>query len=154
MTKRLFAFILTVICIAPHTLAGPEHDHDAKEIMAVDLAFSRMAQEKGIVPAFAHYLAQDVVKLDGGAHPIIGHDAAVASMAAPEGTTLVWQPLGGRIAKSKDLAFTWGTYVYSLPTPEGRKDHHGKYFTVWGKEHGEWKAIADGGNPSPGPYPD
>ncbi|NVJ69084.1 MAG: nuclear transport factor 2 family protein [Alphaproteobacteria bacterium] len=126
---------------------------DAEEIKNVDRAFNNMAQEKGIVAAFDHYLANDVVKLDGGRHPIIGHAAVIASMQPPEGATLVWEPQDGRIAASEDLAFTWGTYVYSVDTPEGRKDHHGKYFTIWAKENGKWRAIADGGNPSPGAYP-
>ncbi|WP_417460923.1 hypothetical protein [Kordiimonas sp.] len=33
-----------------------------------------------------------------------------------------------------------------------RKEAFGKYITVWEKRNGEWKAVLDGGNASPGAW--
>jgi ketosteroid isomerase-like protein len=123
------------------------------DIMAVDSAFAAMSGTDGIAAAFAHYLADDAVKLDGGAHPVFGHDVIVSGLKQlPPDARLDWTPQYGKIAASGDLAYTWGTYVFSMMRDGERRESHGKYMTVWEKRDGVWKAVLDGGNVSPGPW--
>lgn len=42
-----------------------------------------------------------------------------------------------------DLAYDVGTYSMSVPTGNGRKQDRGKYLTVWRREGGTWKIVAD-----------
>ncbi|WP_262689632.1 YybH family protein [Kordiimonas aestuarii] len=123
------------------------------EIMAIDQTFAAMSASHGVAAAFSHYLANDAVKLDGGSHAKFGHDVIVAELEGlPTDTTLDWKPEDGKIAASGDLAYTWGTYVFSMVRDGQRRESHGKYITIWEKRDGEWKAILDGGNTSPGPW--
>ncbi len=124
------------------------------EIIAIDQAFSDMAAQKGTRAAFAFYLAEDAVKLDGGAHPMQGHDLILPTLGelSPD-ISLTWTPRDGKISASQDLAFTWGTYVLKRVRNGETNLSYGKYTTIWEKRNGDWKAILDMGNPSPGPYP-
>lgn len=128
---------------------------DKSEIMAVDQAFSDLAAEVGVRAAFAHYLTPDAVKLDGNAHPRRGHAEILPTLPelSPD-VSLTWTPRDGRIAASGDLAFTWGTFVATRVVDGEEQVNYGKYFTIWEKRNGEWKATLDGGNMSPGPYPE
>ncbi len=134
-------------------VAAAAHAGDKDEIMAVDQAFSDMAAQVGTRAAFAHYLAADAVKLDGGAHPRYGHSAILPTLGdLSSNVSLTWMPRDGKIAASNDLAFTWGTYVLRRLAGDETELSHGKYTTIWEKRDGVWKAILDMGNPSPGPY--
>lgn len=137
------------------TLSTNAHASDKNEIMAVDQAFSDMAARVGNRAAFANYLASDAIKLDGGAHPRHGHSAILPTLGElSPNVSLTWTPRDGKIAASGDLGYTWGTYVLQRVTEDGTKVSYGKYTTIWEKRGGEWKAILDTGNPSPGPYPE
>lgn len=127
---------------------------DKAEIMLIDQSFSKMAAKAGTRAAFAHYLAFDAIKLDGGAHPRRGHDEILPTLGelSPD-VSLTWTPRDGKVAASGDLAYTWGTYLLRRVKDGETRLSHGKYTTIWEKRSGEWKAILDMGNPSPGPYP-
>ncbi len=142
--RILFCAFAILLTVAPQAFAGDE------EIMDVDRAFARMSMERGIANAFDHYLSEDAVKLDGGAHPQIGHTTIITGMRQiPADATLDWKPAAGKIAASGDMAYTWGTYVLTFMSDGERKEAFGKYITVWEKRAGEWKAVLDGGNASP-----
>lgn len=43
-----------------------------------------------------------------------------------------------------DLAWDVGTYTMTVPQPDGKKKQdRGKYLTVWRREGGAWKIVAD-----------
>lgn len=140
--------------VAAVILAAPALAADKADIMAVDSAFSQMSMRDGVAAAFSHYLAPDAIKLDGGAHAVIGHDEIMKGFEGlPADFTLEWWPQDGRVAKSGELAYTWGVYELSYTDADGKKTGFGKYTTIWELQDGEWKAILDTGNPSPGPAP-
>ncbi len=135
-------------------LGTPTYASDKEEIMAVDQAFNDMAARVGNRAAFAHYLAVDAVKLDGGAHPRYGHSAILPTLdELSPNVSLTWTPRDGKVAASGDLGFTWGTYVLRRVDGDEARLSYGKYTTIWEKRGGVWKATLDMGNPSPGPYP-
>lgn len=123
------------------------------DIMAIDQAFNDMAARVGNRAAFAHYLAPDAVKLDGGAQPRHGHRQILPTLGelSPD-VSLTWTPRDGKMAASGDLAYTWGTYVLQRKKGDDTQISYGKYTTIWQKRGSEWKAILDMGNPSPGPF--
>lgn len=148
--KRLIA------CLALITIWGSNAIADGKdEIMAIDQAFSDMAAYVGNRAAFAHYLAGDAVKLDGGSHPRRGQSAILPTLGElPPNVSLVWTPREGKIAASGELGYTWGTYILRRVSGSDTRISYGKYTTIWEKRGDQWKAILDMGNPSPGPYPE
>ncbi|MFZ5609686.1 MAG: YybH family protein [Pseudomonadota bacterium] len=134
---------------APALAQGPD------EVLAADRAFAALSRKEGAPAAFARYLADDAVKLDPGRAPVTGKAAIVQAMRAAwdPRATLDWQPQGGAVAASGDLAYSWGLWTYSGPDESGVvKISHGKYLTVWrrGKD-GAWRVIADSGNAGPAP---
>lgn len=135
-------------------LAIPANAQDKSEIMAVDQAFSDLAAEIGTRGAFARYLREDAIKLDGNAHPRKGHSEILPTLGElSPNVSLTWTPRDGKVAQSGELAYTWGTYVLRRVRDGEETLSYGKYTTVWEKVGGTWKAILDMGNPSPGPYP-
>ncbi|WCL52679.1 YybH family protein [Gimibacter soli] len=147
--RKTLATLLLVAAFTPAAMAD-----DRGDIMGVDSAFSRMSMERGMAAAFSHYLASDAVKLDGGAHATLGHDAIMKGFEGlPADMQLEWWPQDGSVAGSGDLAYTWGTYELRFMKDGERKTAYGKYTTIWAKRDGEWKAVLDMGNASPGPAP-
>lgn len=123
-------------------------------LLEVDRAFSRMAASGGVQQAFAHYLAVEAVALNPSEQPVLGRAAIVAGFEGiPDGYELSWDPVAGGISASGDLGFTWGRYVATIPTSDGKSvERYGKYVTIWKKQaDGSWKAVLDGGNPNPAP---
>lgn len=125
------------------------------EILAVDKAFSQMSIEQGERAAYAHYLSKNAVSLENDKLPDIGRDHILSTFADPTAGPVAeaeWNPMGGKVAASGDMAYTWGTFVVYRPIDDGTKQaYHGKYTTVWIKEDGDWKIAVDIGNDSPGP---
>lgn len=88
----------------------------------------------------------------------MGHEAARAIWAeilTTPGVSLRWKPVGAELARSGELGYTYGTYVFRKSEP-GKEDvtRYGKYVTIWRKESGGWKVAADIGTPSPAPETD
>ena len=61
-----------------------------------------------------------------------------------EDVSLDWEPLGGAVSASGDLAYTYGDYE----TRNGDEViARGRYVTVWRKgEDGVWRVLTDIGN--------
>ncbi len=128
-------------------VAGPVED-----MLAADTAFAKMAQDESVPAAFAAYAADDVWMLPEGAQPYQGRDTLIAQFADwPENATLEWFPQDGMAAPAGDFGFTWGRYVFTARNDEGENVGHGKYVSIWRKENGAWKFVADIGNSNPAP---
>ena len=66
-------------------------------------------------------------------------------MFALPGIALTFQPSKVEVARSGDIAYTYGTYTMNLSDPKGQPlTDRGKYVTVYKKQAGgEWKAVVD-----------
>ena len=64
---------------------------------------------------------------------------------------LVWQPEKVGVARSGDLGYTSGTYVWTFKDASGKPvSDKGKYLTVWKKQaDGSWKVLFDMFNTDP-----
>jgi ketosteroid isomerase-like protein len=125
-------------------------------ILAADRAFAALSLEKGAAKAFEAYAANDAISFGNAWEPIIG-PAAIAALVG-NGGTLEWVPVGGKMAASGELGYTWGRWK-STPKPakpgDTPKVEHGKYVTIWQKQgDGKWKFTLDTGaasDPPPNP---
>ncbi|WP_428409907.1 YybH family protein [Hyphococcus sp.] len=130
------------------------HADPVEEMLDADSAFAAMAQEDGVPTAFAAYAAEDVRMFPEGSASYTGRAALIERFATwPEGATLEWTPMTGAAASSGDFGYTWGTYVFTAPGEDGDTSSYGKYVSIWRKDGGEWKFIADIGNQGPAPEP-
>jgi len=116
-------------------------------VLRAELAFARLADEKGIRTAFLTWLTED------------------ASVFSPRMTTrkeqygpepgdpghLVWYPEAMGLAASGDLAWSLGPWTYAVKKG-GPVLVHGHFLSVWRKQAtGGWKAVADIGVPHAAP---
>jgi ketosteroid isomerase-like protein len=89
-------------------------------------------------------LLPDVLFLGTGAL-LRGPEAAVEAwqpFLEPQGATLSWQPEEAMVARSGDLAFTFGPY--QIHDGAERPVAEGRYLTVWRKVAQGWRVAVDG----------
>jgi hypothetical protein len=110
-----------------------------------DLAFARLAGERGAAVPFRHWAAADAFTLGGGGLMTRGPTEigkAVAGLA-----TWRWHPVAAGASRSGDLGWTVGEAII---TPKDSSPEYGKYLTVWIGHPGEAiRFLTDGGNARP-----
>ncbi len=64
---------------------------------------------------------------------------------ANPGFAIDWQPTRVEVSRSGDLAYTQGTYVFTLNDAKGKPvTERGKYVSIWRKHpDGSWKMVVD-----------
>ena len=147
--------LLVLVLIA--TLALPSFATKEKLATGKDLLFQLEAEFAEAVAkdgnaAFVVYMADDGVELDDGGG-ISTRDNMRKQDAWPKGSTLTWKPVGGDMAASGDLGYTYGNFVFKSKNRDGQPTvHYGKYTSIWKKQKdGSWKVVVDMGNSSPAP---
>jgi uncharacterized protein (TIGR02246 family) len=153
------AFALAAACAPPEPADTRAQDEAA--IRALETAWSAALQAKDVDKFVANY-APDAVTLPANG-PIATTPAdirkGIAEMMASPGLSMTFRPTSVFVAKSGDVAYTYGTYDLSMTGPDGRPvTDKGKYVTVYKKQaDGSWKAAVDTFNsdlpPSPPPPP-
>lgn len=145
--------ILTGAAFAVASIISTAYADPVEEMLDADRAFAAMAQNDGVPAAFAAYAGEDVRMFPEGGASYTGRDALIERFSSwPEGATLNWTPMTGAAASSGDFGYTWGTFVFTAPGEDGEtSSSHGKYVSIWRKDVGEWKFIADIGNSGPAP---
>lgn len=132
--------------------AGPgDAEEELASVLSADADFSAASVADGAGDAFYRYAHRDGIVLLNGSGIAYGRDVIRSAYTLPPGYELRWVPLGGVAASTGDLAYTWGTYEFELPSGAVL---HGKYMSLWEKEPtGVWRFVADAGNTNPAPGP-
>ncbi|MCK5145150.1 DUF4440 domain-containing protein [bacterium] len=118
-----------------------------RDVMDVDLRFAAMADTAGSAAAFTSFIAAGGVAAGSGGR-INRYDDFVARAGTDLSHKLRWYPVWGRMAGSKDLAYTIGKYTFARIIDDGEVTlGAGYYLSVWRKEHdNQWRFVFDGGN--------
>ncbi len=112
------------------------------QVIAAERAFAADAQKRGIGPSFVASAAPDAVVLKPD--PVNAQKVYGAQPAKPGAAPLKWWPVHGGVARSGDLAFDTGPWVY------GADKAHGWFLTIWRRRpDGEWRWVLDHGLDSP-----
>jgi ketosteroid isomerase-like protein len=114
--------------------------------MEADRAFARDVAEHGL-EAWVAAFSQDGAMIPPSGPVMTGHEAireAMATAFQTPGFTVRWDPVGGAVASSGDLAYTFGDYQHAV---DSMVVTQGRYVTVWRRQgDGKWVVIADIGN--------
>jgi ketosteroid isomerase-like protein len=141
--KNLTLLIISIILYS--CTYKPDIEEIKKELINVDLEFSKLSIEKGKNYAFSYYIHNDGVLLRPDGMPLQGK-AALDSLQlnrADTAYTLKWKPMYANASQSGELGYTYG--VWLLTTAD--TSMMGTYATVWKKdEQAKWKFILDMGN--------
>lgn len=129
-------------------LAAPVdwQDTGVEVLVAADIDFSERSLQAGVVQAFSENAAADVRLYRDGTAPLLGRDAALEFLGKFHGEWR-WEPLGGGIARSGDLGYTYGT---SSRTVDGQVEQ-GAYLRVWQRSTPGWQLIVSRDTPLPPP---
>jgi ketosteroid isomerase-like protein len=108
------------------------------EYSEADAALSRTFETDGIVRAYEAYLDPEFRIHRNGQLPITTREA-MREYFKSENRMPSFKTLGGKVAASNDLAFTYGSYSLS-----GASDVAGYYVHVWRKDsRAHWRLVAD-----------
>lgn len=122
------------------------------DLVATDRAFSDYSAQHGPHAAWDKFLDDKAIEMSGGQDFVFDKATTLKGFEGfPETTSLTWEPIGGDIAASGDIGYTYGRFVVkSNPAGGTARESHGKYVTIWKHEpDGSWKVVFDGGNSTP-----
>lgn len=142
--------LTTLLALAAFPFASPASSNvpaDAQVIVAAERAFARDGEAHGWAWAFRRHHAPDAQMLS----PDPTDAASVLARVQGDGENkLDWRPAYAGIARSGDLGFTTGPFLFR----GGDGKVVGHYFTVWRRQDdGSWKWIFDGGTDVVDPKP-
>jgi len=120
---------------------------DERAVREADAAWSKATAAKD-VEAYVGFFAEDALVLPPNAPMLTGKDSmrkGLSEQWATPGFALSWQASKAEASRGGDLAYTVGTYQFTVNDPKGKPvTDRGKYVTVWKKQpDGKWKVAAD-----------
>jgi ketosteroid isomerase-like protein len=123
--------------------------------LTTERAFSDYSVANGYLPAFYRFIADNGIALGSQGTPKKKADyarlMAEAEKKKQAGTgKLEWEALFSHVAASGDMAYNFGTYLYTETDTKGNQQiGRGHFLTVWKKQstgNKEWKFVLDCGN--------
>ncbi len=142
-------------------LIDPEKaDSVTREVLATEHAFSDYSVANGYLAAFYRFIDDNGIALGSQGMPKKKADYArlMADAEKKKKTDtpgagagkLEWEALYSQVASSGDLAYDFGTYLYTETDAKGiQQVGRGYFLTVWKKQatgNKEWKFVMDCGN--------
>ena len=140
-------FLLVVGCTSAPPATPDTRAADEAAVRKADTEWAAAAQSKQ-VDAWLAYYADDTVVLPPNDKLASGKDdirKAVSGLLTMPGLSIHWQPTKVEVARSSDLAYSYGTYEITFNDLSGKPiSDHGKYTEVWKKQSdGTWKCVLD-----------
>ena len=139
---------LFISCAQPQPVAPPDNRAaDAAAIQKTDDDWSKAAQTKNIDAWMAFY-TDDAVLLPPNAPTATTKDAmrkGISDVLGLPDLSVSWKGTKTEVARSSDLAYTYGTYQLAWKGAKGKPmTEQGKYTEVWKKQaDGSWKCAVD-----------
>lgn len=135
-------------------LIDPEKaDPITREVLATERAFSDYSVTNGYLAAFYRFIDDNGIALGSRGTPKTKVDYARLMAEAEkkkQAGKLEWEALYSHVAASGDLAYNFGTYLYTETDAKGNQQvGRGHFLTVWKKQstgNKEWKFVMDCGN--------
>lgn len=119
-----------------------------KEIAETEKEFADRVLEIGMREAFLEFAAPDAVLMRDNTL-IVGRNSIADYLKEPpsDGTTtsLKWKPDFVSVARSGDLGYTYGSYVFTVSDSLGsNRVSTGIFHTVWKRQpDGKWRFVWD-----------
>ena len=114
-----------------------------EELQRADQDFSDFSKQHGMRKAFLEFIDDEGVMMRDNSMPLRGAPAIeyISSMN-DSSVILTWEPMGGEVATSGELGYTYGVYEMK----DSVNIQQGTYVTIWKKKDGKWKFVLDSGN--------
>lgn len=123
-----------------------------QSMVDTELAFARMAAEKGTRPAFMAFIAEDGIlfrpRAVNGKQWMVDHPLPPSDKRS----SLSWYPTVAGMAAAGDMGYTTGPWEYKNDVHDAKPAAFGNFLTVWRKQtDGSWKFAIDLGVSGPQP---
>ncbi|MCB0669614.1 MAG: DUF4440 domain-containing protein [Saprospiraceae bacterium] len=146
MVWKILFFALTVILSGACVREAPEASEVREEIRMVESAFNAAVAEKGIHQGFLDFAADDAILIRNS--QAIEGKAAIAShysKSSDTGQILTWSPRKIEVARSGELAYSFGDFTYIIQDSLDHRDTlTGNFCTIWKMQpDGSWKFVVD-----------
>ncbi len=136
----------------PTDVSSPNHsslplqdaDKEASRatLLSTDAAFSDVAADRGVLPAYEAHAADDIRLYRMRDFPQIGKAAMRTALSDSPGR-LTWKPSGGEVARSGDLGVTYGVAEFLPGNVQGMSPYPGSYVRIWRRQGDAWKVVLD-----------
>lgn len=134
--RRFCTSILTAFLAAG--VAQAAEAPSAEPIVEAERAFAKSAIDNGFSAAFREVMAPDGVLF--APDPVPGPEQLAKGQNRKGPPFIKWWPVYAGIARSGDLGFTTGPFIF------GDDQGFGFYFSIWRKQpDGKWKVLLDHG---------
>ncbi len=150
-TPAIMALIAVLILSGCQPRIDLEREKEA--LIQVDKDFAAMSAKDGYIEAYYRYLVDDAILLPpdadikAGRERIYKEDTELGLLGLLE-----WEPEDADVARSCDLGWTWGRWVFTVKDEQGNpEESYGKYLFIWKKIDGQWKVVANIWNDNPQP---
>lgn len=113
-----------------------------QEIMALEIQACRMILAGEIGSMIDSIISPRGLLFADGGTVVVGNEAqrAMFNEFLTAGFKIEFEPTDAFVSQSEDLAWAYG--LYRLVMPDGG-ENIGKYVSVWKKEQGSWKNVAE-----------
>ncbi|MBS1717362.1 MAG: nuclear transport factor 2 family protein [Armatimonadetes bacterium] len=147
MLKTVFTLtaLLAIVPLFAQAKHKPARMTDEQTILALDDKWSQTAGAHDLKGTIAFY-ADDAVLLFPNAVTITNKkDFAPAWAPLTAATSTVsWKATKVEVARSHDIAYSYGTYQLTMKDAHGKTiADHGKFLEIWKKRHGKWICVVD-----------
>ncbi|MGI8788184.1 MAG: DUF4440 domain-containing protein [Pyrinomonadaceae bacterium] len=134
---KISIFIIIIFCLS--NVFGQENNN-AEKLIGTEKTFAKVAEEKGLKPAFLEFLADDGIIFRPAA--VNGKESWNSRPDSP--ALLSWSPVYADVSSNGILGYTTGAGEYR---PNGKTDtmvYYSEYATVWRRQaDGNYKAVLD-----------
>jgi ketosteroid isomerase-like protein len=117
-----------------------------KDVITLDSTLAAKAARDGAASVLSSHADATTRTLRWLQQPGVGADHRAALFPAGAGA-LRWSPMAAHIASSGDLAYTYGTYEWQLPTGVAEAGYYVRIFRRVNEQ--EWKILIDVHRPHP-----
>lgn len=115
---------------------------ELQSLLQTDRAFAGASAAQGRMQALTAYVTPSVRIVRNGQHPLTGIEA-IRDLAEEDTGTLTWRVVGGDVARSADLGYTYGEYTISDPALEEPLEM-GNYVRIWRRQaNRSWRVVVD-----------
>ncbi len=150
MSSHLKWFLLICLLIISCKIEASDEQIEQwkNEILETESRFAQMAKEEGIEKAFVFYAAEDGV-LNRNTVLVIGKNAIQKRFKSQtqiyKNASLSWKADFVDVSDSGDLAYTYGSYLFTSSDSLGKKiEDKGVFHTVWKRQaDGKWRYVWD-----------
>jgi len=113
------------------------------ELMELERKILRMFLSGDVDQAMDDYIMENAMVCPPGMDRIVGREnqrGLFKELLKTEGVELSWEPIEAHVSPSDDMGYVYGSVRWKMPN---EAEQQGKYISIWAKENGKWKNVAE-----------